>query len=445
MDTPSAPPLGNPLWHSNAMHGNTGYANQTGLFVPRLHKAGYEMIISAFYGVEGRPMRGSEGILELPGYGETYGNDVIDAHMQHWKRDMVITLIDPFVLNPAIWQVHQWCAWSPIDCAPISRENLKSLQSARWTWSMSKFGHEQMEKAGLKPIYVPHGVDTNVFKPVDRAEAREKLANHLRRDLAGKFLVVTVAANKGTPSRKNFAGMMESFALFSQRCPDALFYLHTEPIGHRHGDDLFALAEAWGIQDKVIFPGSYHYAINLYGDDYLNSVYNAADVFILLSYGEGFGIPIIEAQAAGCPVILTDGTSMTELTLSGWSVPALPVQALDGRYGSQWKMAVPKYAADSLWEAYEQRTSEGRRVEARAKAMDYDADKVFADYMLPAMEQMYKELKSNPIPQPLAPQAGKGRHAPISDSRKRRKAKRNPIPGKQDKQPIPQLEVANVA
>lgn len=36
--------------------------------------------------------------------------------------------------------------------------------------------------------------------------------------------------------------------------------------------------------------------------------------------GEGFGIPIIEAQAAGCPVIVTDCTAMTELCLSGWLI-----------------------------------------------------------------------------------------------------------------------------
>ncbi len=36
--------------------------------------------------------------------------------------------------------------------------------------------------------------------------------------------------------------------------------------------------------------------------------------------GEGFGVPIIEAQAAGCPVIVGDWTAMSELCFSGIKV-----------------------------------------------------------------------------------------------------------------------------
>ena len=63
--------------------------------------------------------------------------------------------------------------------------------------AMSKFGVEETHKAGLDCMYVPHGVDTNVFKPGDKAEARQRLG--LPQD---KFIVGTVAMNKGNPSRK---------------------------------------------------------------------------------------------------------------------------------------------------------------------------------------------------------------------------------------------------
>ncbi len=56
--------------------------------------------------------------------------------------------------------------------------------------------------------------------------------------------------------------------------------------------------------------------------------YNAMDVLTNVALGQGFGIPILEAQACGTPVIVGDWTSMSELCFAGWKVAkeeALPV------------------------------------------------------------------------------------------------------------------------
>ena len=64
------------------------------------------------------------------------------------------------------------------------------------------------------------------------------------------------------------------------------------------------------------------------------AVDNVMDVFLLPSKGEGFGIPLIEAQACGIPVIITKCTGHEELMGGGWFVENL----------------VPEWTAQSSWQ-----------------------------------------------------------------------------------------------
>ena len=83
--------------------------------------------------------------------------------------------------------------------------------------------------------------------------------------------------------------------------------------------DLQELVAALGIAEKVIFPDRYSYYLG-YPPEYMAALYNAADVLLASSMTEGFGIPIIEAQACGTPVIVTDFASMPELMRWGTAV-----------------------------------------------------------------------------------------------------------------------------
>lgn len=386
--------LGKILFHSNSPHSPTGYGNQTRLFTPLILAAGYDLTCFSFYGTEGGIIKNQYGITELPRHGDQYGNDIIVADMQFSQSELLITLIDPFVLDPDNLKRVNWCAWVPVDCTPLNDENNRSLQGTRFVWSMSKFGHQQLEQAGYKPIYVPHGIDSTAFYPLEnRQEPREKLGKHWRVDLKDKFLVVTVAANKGRPSRKNFFGMFQAFAEFAKTHPDALFYIHTDETPLRFGASLRQGAARFGIADKVIFPDGYHLARNMYTDSYLNDVYNAADVFMLLSMGEGFGIPIVEAQMAGCPVIVSDGSACAELCLSGWKVGTIPTEAYDGREWCFWHLPILPLSVQALELAYLAKDDITYRDLARVRALDYDHLRVWETYMKPAIEMMLAEIR----------------------------------------------------
>ncbi|GAB4528784.1 MAG: hypothetical protein OHK0046_48070 [Anaerolineae bacterium] len=381
------------LWHSNGPSAPSGYGNQTYLFTQLIQAdPDYNVTVSATYGREGSPAINPHGVMELPRLGDVYGNDVILSHAAFTRAHTVITLLDPFVFSPDVWKKLNWCAWTPIDSAPASYENQDALRVAKHIWSMSRFGHEQLINAGFDPVYVPHGVDTSVFRPLpDRDEAKRKLARmlNLTHDLTDKFLVITVAANKGVPSRKNFVGMIEAFARFAKTRPDAMFYLHTQVLRRDvNHEAIMKIAEAYGVADKIIYPPEYNYVTGLIGDDELNTIYNAGDVFLLLSHGEGFGIPIVEAQAAGCPVIVTDGSAMSELCMVGWRVQADLVHADALRSGTWWWQPRISDAVMALEAAYTARGDTRLREQAREKALAYDFRTVYQTYMKPALRQL---------------------------------------------------------
>jgi glycosyltransferase involved in cell wall biosynthesis len=121
----------------------------------------------------------------------------------------------------------------------------------------------------------------------------------------------------------------------------------------------------------------------------LNAMYNAADVFLLPSQGEGFGIPVLEAQASGCPVIVTDFTAQSELCGGGWKIP---VDRIDDLYytpqGSEQAWIRPSAIITALETAYESRGDDNLRTQAREFAMDYEVEYVTDRYTMPSLKTM---------------------------------------------------------
>src|SRR5678815_4528205 len=56
---------------------------------------------------------------------------------------------------------------------------------------------------------------------------------------------------------------------------------------------------------------------------FMRDMYNAFDAFLHCGMCEGFGMPLVEAQACGTPVVFNSCTSMTELVTNGY--PAEPL------------------------------------------------------------------------------------------------------------------------
>jgi glycosyltransferase involved in cell wall biosynthesis len=160
------------------------------------------------------------------------------------------------------------------------------------------------------------------------------------------------------------------------------------------------MAQDFGLGDKIRFPNSYIQQSAGFTNDEMNKIYNAMDAFILLSRGEGFGLPIIEAQACGVPVIVTDWTACRELGEVGYRVPLAHREWTPQR--SFWGIADPHKAADALLDVYYKFLSEEQgwghefsnlRDKAREFALPYDWQTLVDTNWKPFIQRLWKEVQ----------------------------------------------------
>lgn len=105
--------------------------------------------------------------------------------------------------------------------------------------------------------------------------------------------------------RRNFPRLLEAFAEFKRRTslPHKLLMVGL----NIHHIDIAGLIKKLGITGDALNPG-------YISDDELNLIYNAAEAFISPSVYETICLPVMEAQAAGLPVICIDTPGMRETT-----------------------------------------------------------------------------------------------------------------------------------
>jgi len=320
------------LWMSNAPHVGSGYGVQANSLLPRLSAMSdvEEVGIFGYFGIQGGltelPVgRGIPGIRPMmmkhyPLATDIWGQDVIWEHAQHFEADAVVSLLDVWVFNEDFGDHgFLWLPYSPVDHDPIPPMISERLKRAFHPLCYSQHASAEYSRVGLTHSYVPLGVETSVFRPMTR---RTKMAAKRWLDMpTDSFVIGLVAANKGWPSRKGFPELMEAFAIFNERHPDSYLYLHSVNKDPLHpGPDLLHLGRTFGISDHLRLTHPYLLSLGFSMQE-MAKLYQAFDVFCLPSMGEGFGIPIIEAQACGVPVIVSDWTACSELCGSGWTVP----------------------------------------------------------------------------------------------------------------------------
>jgi len=380
------------LWQSNAPHCPTGYGVQANQILPRMmkHDKVDDVAIFAYWGVQGGIAKwpignGNKRVTVYPAMYDLWGNDVINKHVNAFDANLVITLMDIWVLRPDYGDGFTWCPYMPVDTLTLPEAFLPRLKNAYLPLTYSRHAEALLNEQGIENVYVPHGVNTKVFRP----KRNQKAAKRMLGFEDDCYLVGMVAANKSNPPRKGFPEAFEAFKALHDAHPEARMYVHTTSTPHMGGPDLEAMARHYGLSGLVRFTQDYYAFLGL-DDSTLAELYNAFDVLLLPTMGEGFGIPIIEAQACGTPVIVTDATACPELVGVGWKVPWdhkvwVPT-------GSWQVYANAAATTEALREAYQSGKTAAMQKQAAEFAHDYDWDVVWNNHWSPLLARLGDEL-----------------------------------------------------
>lgn len=147
-------------------------------------------------------------------------------------------------------------------------------------------------------VVTPHGVNPR-FRPMDRARAREAVARSY--GVSRPFLLFVGAQER----RKNVPTLLQALArMRSIQSPTRGLVL----VGRRGGAsrEIRRTVHKLGLGDLVSVLGEVP-------DQALPLLYNAAEVLVLPSLAEGFGLPVLEAMACGTPVIAANTSALPEV------------------------------------------------------------------------------------------------------------------------------------
>lgn len=389
-------------WTSNAPWAPTGYGVQTQEVVPKLIEHGHQVAIMANYGLSGATINFNN--LPVMGSGmDAYSNDLTPSQILSWvsqdknEAGLGISLYDVWVYTSPAWDDVPMLSWTPIDHEVVPDGVLqwfKRIGAGKWALAMSNFGKDQLLQAGVEPervFYAPHSFNGKIFKP-SKTNIRSKMS--IPQDA---HLTMINSANKGiTPIRKCWPEMIEAWCRFAEKRTDAYLYIHTEFFGLAQGVKIGRLLETFNAPaDRVKVVPQFDYRQGI-PQNIIAELYSTSDVLLMTSRGEGFGVPAIEAQACGIPIIVTDWTAQKELVGSGWKVDGQ--REWDELQTGWWKVPSIDGIINALEESYGAKGSKewSRKLfdDAINFSKQYETDYVYDTHWSPVLRRVEEEIRA---------------------------------------------------
>ena len=210
----------------------------------------------------------------------------------------------------------------PAQRAIVERQVMDNADAIVVSTHMEKDDAVNLYQANMTPIsVVPPGVDSTLFQPVDKAEARRTLGVPDNRRLV--LYVGRVEPLKGLDI------LLRAVALLDASSDTRALIVGGSLEEDAELEHLKRLAIELDISDMVTFTGSVE-------QEGLSTYYSAADVFVLPSWYESFGLAALEAMSCGTPVVVSRVGGLSTFVENGksgylvpWRCPEPFAQSMD--------------------------------------------------------------------------------------------------------------------
>jgi glycosyltransferase involved in cell wall biosynthesis len=356
----------------------SGFGNVTRWVCDGLRRRGHKVSILGWQAEEPYDWNGCH---VYPSGAEPLGKAGLYPFLLRHRPDIVVALADiwwlPYANSPHIRRHLEmtgtpWGLYFPVDgdCGEgLPPSWIELLRTVDAPVAMARYGREIVQRAGVRCEYIPHGVDPDIFAPPpDREAVKAELG------LQGRFVILSDSRNQ---PRKLLPRLLDIFARVSARNPCAHLHLHTDPDDEFtrtavYSYDIRADIRALGLDGRIsITPGM---TVRKGGGVPLETLaryYQAADVHVLASSGEGFGLPTLQAASAGAVPLAVDYSANKEL-IEGHGVTIAVADWAHTEFGVRRALPDVEDAADKILAlaADRQRLADLSR-RARAFALDY--------------------------------------------------------------------------
>lgn len=172
---------------------------------------------------------------------------------------------------------------------------------------------ENYARDGVSPdrmVVQPIGCDLESFKPLPRTHPKVKAVREATGVAEDEKLILTIG---GDGASKGSQEMMAALAKINAEYPKWRYICKVwkSDRTEKQNELDMALAEQLGIRDKV------QYVDGVCSREFMPYLYNACDIYAGPSRQEGFGMPHVEAQACGKPILSVDAMGIRETVIHG--------------------------------------------------------------------------------------------------------------------------------
>ena len=385
----------------------SGVGSQTKYVCEALLKTGRYSIISLggaikhanYNPIRIEPYNDDWKIIPVDGYGT---QEMIRSVLRTEKPDILWFMTDPRFwgwlwdmeneirpLCPMVYY-HVW------DNFPAPMFNRNYYLSNDYVATISKVTDEIVKKVApeVTSVYLPHAVNSDIFKPMPLEQIRELRKNSLDKRDVEKTIFFW---NNRNARRKQFGTLIWWFKewLDKENLHDkASLIMHTDPKDP-HGQDLEHILHRLNLTDRQIMLSTAKVS-----QEQLSMMYNISDCTINISDAEGFGLSTLESLSCGTPIIANMTGGLQEQVTDGqkeFGIPLFP--SSKAIIGSQqvpyiYEDRIDKKQFHSALSKIYKMGAENRRkigLEGRQHVLDNYSFEVFKKRWINFMDKVYDE------------------------------------------------------